>query len=482
MASVQTLPSEILSAIFQFALGQPPLRLRTPELLDQHRARIHTLIEISLVCREWRSTVLGDGTLWATLPIDTSRTDCQQSTTIIMERSKRAMLDVSIVCDDDLDSPHEALFSEISKNIARIKSLHLHATSLEILRNLSVPAPRLETLNILIAEQPAELGFLFDGNLPALRSLTLAGLPSWPPGLFSNLRDLRLILPPSHPTVRVSLLVDVMSRSPNIEEIKMCAFLSMVDDSPPSSLARLPNLQKFMMRDCDSAMVLSHTVIPATAYLKIVTDNCAMGATMGIPSRDCHILCSVPEDISTTGFLTESVMIVMQQDHKVGFAVGFYRSRSSQPSLRIFDQSGSVDSELFARRSIEVLANRSHNFRNIKYLSLALSASATAPWSVLLCGFKQLERLGVIALHAPSILSTLMDIDEGGLPICPALKRVDVREKRDGHAVIFDKDDMVDFFVARKILNCVAIEVNVYGSGGRKWKCGNFGDRTVVRC
>jgi len=480
MASVQMLPSEILSTIFRLTLGRPSLRLRAVELLAQHRARVYTLIKLSLVCREWRSIVLGDGTLWTTLPVDASRTDCQQSITIVLERSKQAMLDVSMVCDDDLDRPHEALLSEISKNIARIKSLHLHATSPKTLRNLSVPAPKLETLNILAAGQPTELGLLFGGNLPALRSLTLTGLPSWPLGLFSNLKDLRLVLPPSHPTVRVSSLIDVMSRSPGIEEIKMTAFLSIIDDSPPSSVAHLPNLRKFTMRDCDSATVFSHTAISATADIKVIMDHRRMRDTMGIPSHGCHILRSAPEDMSTMGFLAESTMFVLQQSREIKFGMGFYRSRSSRPSFRVLDRSTSVD--LFARQSLEALATNPQYFRNIKDLSIALSACTAVSWSAVLRGFKQLERLSMIALHVPSVLSTLMVTDEDDLPICPSLKRVDVRERCNGRAVVLDGDDMVDFFVARKILNCAAVEVNIHGSGGRKWKCGSSGDRIVVGC
>jgi len=363
MASVQTIPLEVLSAIFRLTLDHSLLQLHTAQLLVQYRAHIRMLLKISLVCRKWRNTVLDDGTLWTTLPVHMSRIDCQESTATILDRSKHAMLDVSVVCDGDPDSLHEAIFSKISQNFDRIKSLHFATTSSLTLHNLAVPAPRLETLSIFTTEQPVELGFLFGGKLPVLRSLALGGLPSWPSGLFSNLKDLCLVLPPSHPTVQVSSLIDVMSRSPGIEQIKMVAFLSIIDDSPPSSLVRLLNLQKFTMHDCDSATVLSHTIIPATANIKIIMNHRRMRATMRIPSRDCHILCSVPEDISTMGFLTESTVLVLQQDHKVGFGVGFYRTRSSQPSLRIFNRSTSVD--LFAIQSIEVLANRLHHSRGI---------------------------------------------------------------------------------------------------------------------
>ena len=467
MASVETLPSEVLSAIFRFTLGQLPRRSYIVQLLAHHRARIHTLTKLSLVCKRWRTTALGDGTLWTTLPIDTSRADCQQSTTTVLERSKQAMLDVSIICDDSSATPHEALFSEISKNISRVKSLHFSTTVPEMLRNLSVSAPNLQVLEIFTVQQPADLGFLFGGDLPALLSLVLGGLTSWPLGLFSNLKDLCLILPPSHPTVNVSSLIDLMSGSPGIEEINMSGFLSMVDDSPPSSLVRLPNLRKFTMRDCDSATVLSRTVIPATADVKIVMHHCRMGATMGILSRDYHILRSVPEEISTMGFLTKSTTLVLQQDHKIGFGIGFYLSRSSQPSLRIVNRSASTGA--FARRSIEALAEHPHHFRNVKDLSVALSSGGMVPWSTLLRGIERIERLSVIALHAPSLLSALVVIGEDSRPVCPVLKELHIREKGDGCAVTLDRDDVINFFAARRALGCAASKVVVSGSGGRTW-------------
>ena len=480
MASVQTVPLEILSTIFRFTVDQPSTQLHTAQMLTQYRNRICTLVKLSLVCRKWRSTALCDGTLWATLPVHTSRADCQESTTTVLERSKHAMLDVSIVCDDVFDSPCEDILLKISKNFDRIRSLHFATTSPGTLRSLSVPATKLEVLEIFSAEQPTELGFLFGGNLPALRSLVLAGLPSWPLGLFANLKDLCLILPPSHPTVKVSSLIDVMSGSPNIEQIKMSAFLSMVDDSPPSALVRLPHLQKFMMHDCDSAMVLSHTIIPASADIKVVIDHRRMRETMHISSRDCHILSSVPEDMSAMESLRESTMLVLRQDQRVGFGIGFYRSRSPQPSLRILDRSASIG--LFARRSIEVLASRSHHFRNIKDLSIALSVGTTVPWLRLLRGFGRLERLSVVAFHASPILSALTFAGQENRPICPALRRLDIYEKGDSHAFAFDREVMVEFFMARVVLRCAVAEVTIHRPGKRKtWKCRAFGGREVVR-
>lgn len=425
--------------------------------------------------------MLGDGTLWTAVPVDLSRTDCQQSTTTILERSKQAKLDVSMVCDDALDFLQEDLFLEMSKNIHRIKSLRLSTASPEILRNLSVSAPNLQTLEIFTARKPGELGFLFGGNLPVLRSLVLGGLPSWPAGLFLNLKNLCLILPPSHPTVNMSSLIDIMSGSPGIEQIKMSGFLSVVDDSPPSSLVRLHKLRKFVMRDCDSATVLSHTIIPATADIKVVIHHCRMRTTMAIPSRDCHILCSVPEDMSTMGFFRESTVFVLQQDHKVGFGIGFYRSRSSHPSLRIMDHSSSVGS--FARRSIEVLAERPHYFRNVKNISIALSTGGIVPWSTLLRSFEQLEQLSMIALHASSLLSALAVVGGDSRPICPSLKQLHIRERDDGHAVALDGDDVINFFAARRVLGCVAAEVVIHGSGGRRWwTCVGSGSWAVENC
>lgn len=479
MASVQAIPPEILSAIFRFTIGQLPSQSHTAQLLTQHRDRIHALVQLSLVCREWRSTVLGDGTLWATLPVQTSRIDCQESTTTILERSKNAILDVSVICDDDLDPPYKTIFSEISKNFHRVKSLHCTTTSPEMLHNLSIPAPKLETLEILATNHPAELGLLFGGKLPALRSLVLAGLLSWPLGLLSNLKYLCLVLPPSHPTVKVSSLIDLMSGSPNIERIKMLAFLCMVDDTPPSTLVRLPHLQKFTMRDCNSATVLSHTIIPATANIKIVIDHRKMKAVMRIPSRDCHIFSSVPEDMSTMEFLTESAMFVLQESRGAGFGIGFYRSHFSQPSLRILDRSASVDS--FVRRSIEVLASRPHRFRNVKELSIALSTGTAVPWWRLLQGFDQLERLSAVAFHASSILYALMVTDQENRPICPTLRRLDINEKGDGHVIALDREGMVEFFTARTVLRCAATEVAIHRPDESKtWKCGAFGDQTIV--
>lgn len=478
MTSIHVIPPEVLSTIFRLALGQPPLRPDTIELLAHHRTRIRALVQLSLVCQKWRSVAVGDGTLWTMLPVHTSRPDCQELTRAVLKRSKHAMLDVSVVCVDDLDSSREAIFSKISRNFHRIRSFHLVSTSSTTLRHLSSPASKLEELNIFIAEQPAELESLFGGNLPALRSLTLAGFPSWPLGLFSNLKDLRLVLPPSHPTVMVSTLIDVMSRSPGIEQMDISAFLSMIDDSSPSCLVHVPNLRKLTLRDCDSATILSHTVIPTMANVKIVMDHRRMKNRMHIASRDCHILCSIPEDMSTLKFLGGSTVLVLQQDRKIGFGVGFFRSRSSQASLRILDRSASVKS--FARQSVEALANRSHRFGSIEELCITLFPGTVASWSTILYRFKRIQRLSMVALHAPSILSALMVAGEHGLPVCPSIRQLTIYEKDDDHAVALDNDDVVRFLAVRKRLDCAATEVNIYWPRGRKrWRRGDEGTLVV---
>ena len=479
MASAQAAPSELLSSIFKFALDQPPSRLRTSQLLAQHRARVGMLVKLSLVCKKWQSTVLGDGTLWETLPVHMSRADCQESTMTVLERSKRTMLDVSIIWEDDLNSPCEAIFSKISKNFDRIKSLHFVTASLGTLHNLCTPAPNLEMLEIFTAEQPTELEFLFGGNLPALQSLALAGLPSWPLGLFSNLKDLCLVLPPSNPTVKVSSLIDIMSRSPGLKQIKMSGFLSLDHDSPPSSLVCLPNLRKLTMHDCDSVTVLSHMIIPGAANIKIIINHRRMRTAMHLPSCNCHILSSVPENMSTLGFLTESAMFVLRQNREAGFGIGFYQSRSSLPSLRVLDLSASISP--FARQSIEVLASHQQHFRNIKDLSIVLSAGAAVRWSRLLHGFRRLERLSVAAHHASSILSALVVLGQDGRPICPALRQLDIHEKG-CDTIALDRERMVEFFTARTVLHCSTAEVTIHWSGGRKtWKCRALGGRTVVK-
>lgn len=86
----------------------------------------------------------------------------------------------------------------------------------------------------------------------------------------------------------------------------------------------------------------------------------------------------------------------------------------------------------------------------------------------------------MIVLHASSLLSALMVISEDGRPICPALKQVDIHERGDGHVVVLDRDDMIDFFAAQRFLDCAALEVKICGSGGdRSWKCRGSSGSTV---
>ena len=165
---------------------------------------------------------------------------------------------------------------------------------------------------------------------------------------------------------------------------------------------------------------------------------------MHVPSHDCHVLYLVPEDMSTMGFSMESTMFVLEQDHKIGFGIGFYRSRSSRPSLRILDRQ---TSDSFARRSLEVLASRPHHFRNMTDLSIILSASTEVPWL-----FRATRTVEHGHGSRPLNILCLDGCRRGQAPhlSCPqAFKHLRERQWLCGRLW---QDDMVAFSVARRLL------------------------------
>ena len=128
MTTILEFPSELLCAIFRAAQGRDLLS-RPSTSLSCYRSRLRILVALSLVCRGWRKVALEYGVLWSSVPVDTSRPDCLESASTILERSSGAELELSVylvASSGVLDCTHTIL-SALRHHGARIRSLHLDA-------------------------------------------------------------------------------------------------------------------------------------------------------------------------------------------------------------------------------------------------------------------------------------------------------------------------------------------------------------------
>ncbi|KAF8555387.1 hypothetical protein OG21DRAFT_1496338 [Imleria badia] len=164
---IHLLPTEILEAIFIHCAcdyyGLVTLVYRVS------RPTAPSWVNVSYVCRHWRSVALNCPTLWTYLSTTSPRW-----TEAFLCRSKQASLKVVV----HVNSKNEVsrFMEKVVKHSERIQELlvHLSTGHHEFLSKLSSPAPRLQRLEITMDNLPWEGSYVpFNGDTPALRTLYL---------------------------------------------------------------------------------------------------------------------------------------------------------------------------------------------------------------------------------------------------------------------------------------------------------------------
>jgi len=422
---VDHFPSEILSAIF-LLVKQLASSVHHRSGVARVNTEIKTLTELSGVCRSWRQVVLGDGTLWTDVPIDTARPDCTELLRSVLRRSKQST--VSVTASIFLSTTDQGTIKEVMKIVAesssRIGSLVLDIDSAFLLGEWTPPAPALRRLRINNRGPCSTLTTMFGGQIPQLESLTLSGFTRCPAGFLGSLKYLSLKLPPAHPPVLTTRVVDLLAAAPNIETLSLTSFLFMIEDSPPSLKATLPRLRNALLRRCDNISILPHIVIPEEAELHISVDHRTLGLGIGSHPADRHILLALPPSLEKHLPLPTSPKLIIEIDDTLGgFAIALANIGSTNLRFKMSECSGQVPLD-FVRRSLEAIPCHTYlkTARNI-----IVSIPPTVPgivWPSLLNKFTLVTQLSVRALPAEVVLDALMRTDGDGLPVCPSLKRV----------------------------------------------------------
>ena len=467
MPPVEALPPELLGAVFQRLveniLGNNPVTFS--QLLLYHQARLRALVTISLVCRRWYTLVSGDGTLWAHIPIDTSRHDCWKSTKCLLIRSKRTALDVSVVLEDSHVLSAAAIMA-LGVHYARIRSLYLTTDSYTKIFDEQEPATEMRTLAVFNRSKLYSSVARFGGTFPNLRSLTLHGFSSWPSNRFINLKHLKLKSISSLRSVKLSRITGLLKESPDLETLYLSSFLVIVDDSTPTDIVHLRSLQGVSLRLCDSAMILSHLIIPRTSTLDIIMDYRRLQETKLMLPRESHIISSLPPVLSNMHFIGETVKLVLEQDRpQGGFGLALSFPDAETPSLVIVDGSSSI--ERFIERSLVAISSHSY-FEIIRSVTLALSPSIPISWPNLFGRFNQLLELNAAARNGLGVLTALMHLRDDGTPFCSSLSRIRFFEQKTGVSSIFDHRLLQLLSDFRASFRCAPTKITVHDVNGHR--------------
>lgn len=418
-------PPEVLCAFFVL-IKQFVSSKRHRSGAARVNAEIKALIELSGVCRHWRRVILGDGTLWTNIPVDTARPGCGKLLRSTLERSKQST--VSVNASVFLSTTNEEMIEDVLKVIAgsssRIGELVLETDSSPFLERWTFPATVLRKLRISNRGPCAPLTTMFGDQVPQLESLTLSGFTVCPAAFLGGLKHLTLKLPPTYTPVFMTTVVDLLAAAPNVESLSLTSFLPVLDSCPPSFKVTLPQLRDALLRRCDAVSILQHLVVPKEAELHISVDHRTLGLGVDLRAADSHILLALPPSPEADTFLPRSPKLVIETNETLsGFAVALTDAGSTRPHLKISECSGRIPLD-FVRRSLEAISSHAY-FKTAK--NVTLSVPPTIPgilWSSWFEKFALATQLGVRALPAEVVFCALMRTDEGGLPVCPRLKHV----------------------------------------------------------
>lgn len=423
--TVNDLPPEILSAFFVLVKRLAPGERRSS--VARVTAEVKALIELSRVCQRWRQVILGDGTLWTDVPVDAAKSCCENLLRTVLERSKQS--NISVIASLMLSTTNQATVTGamgvIANSSNRIEDLTLDIDSTLPLEGCSSPAPALRKLRINNRGPCAHLSMMFSGHIPQLESLTLSGFTRCPAGFLGNLKRLVLKLPLTHPPILMAAIVTLLEAAPKIESLSLVSFISVIDDPSLSRKAVLPQLRSAFLRNCDAVSILPRIAMPEEVELHISMDHRTFEILGVAPlPADNHILFAFPSSLEAHLFLPTSPKLTIELNETLsGFAIAVSSVGSSNPRLKISDCSGRVKLD-FVRRSLEAISHH-------PYLKTARSVAISIPptvsgvlWSSWLGNFSFATQLSVRALPPDVVLPALMRTDEGGLPVCPSLKRV----------------------------------------------------------
>ena len=269
---VNRLPPEILSRVLEF---------RTPEW---------DLVTATHVCQYWRSTLTSTPSLWSCFQFQSSH-DLDRTLTYL-ERSKSALIDLSI----NIDSPRDSeVLNCIAPHIARTRSLiirgshDVHTASLLFCN----PAPSLQNLEIHTFEGFVRLPDNFLGQqAPSLRSVSFSGIcPTFEsPFPLPNLTELYLYMPEGTGPLRMSGLFRFLSDSPLLQRICINIPSQTVQDVSLDQVVSLESLVE-LSYTCNSAgRVLSCLRLPHLKQFRVSSSLGQMQKLADILPRDGRAL------------------------------------------------------------------------------------------------------------------------------------------------------------------------------------------------
>ena len=439
MAVIQDFSTELLYTVFQMVQARDQ-RLRPSGSLRCCRSRLRSLTILSLVCKSWRGVILEYGTLWASIPVDTSIPGYLESTSTMLKRSNGAELELSVYLDVNLDGPDRTrgVVRIFTHGGARIRSLHLITDSRHISKR---------------GLQLSEIAANAIASISEFIRPELHPTAQHPTNLFRGLSDLSLSLPSSAVIVNLSLILNFIVSCPELEYLRLASFLLINEDCASTSSVRMPNLLRLSLRRCDSAIILSHFVTPKTSSIDIVMNPRRTHSSLAHP----HILTAFPHLPTNIHALEETTKLTLEEDEiKGGFCLSLSPLSSRTPPLVIINRSPT--SKRFIPRSLSAIAVHSY-FGGIKFFTFSYSLRVPTSWPIVLSRLSLLSELDTSTQHATDAVCALIHPRFDGSPLCPSLERITFRTRSGRGGPRIDHVLLDAFHQFRVELHCATVRI-----------------------
>ncbi|KAF9022822.1 hypothetical protein BDZ89DRAFT_1137117 [Hymenopellis radicata] len=232
-------------------------------------------MSMRLVCRHWNDIISLSTHLWNVV-------DIAHFPTKSISKSLFSPLVVYWGRNGTSDFDCGEGFALLKPHIARMRELRLNlyrGSPMDILQELSLRAPLLESLSIYLLRDVTAIGdvlpsFLFDGHMPRLKKLTLEHFSKWPHHNLSGLTHVCLQRQQPHSRPTTGAFLDFLEGCPDLEELilyKAGPTLEMEPAVDAGRIVALPRLRELGWGGLDNLAsaerLLRHLSLPKETRL-----------------------------------------------------------------------------------------------------------------------------------------------------------------------------------------------------------------------
>ena len=415
---------EILCSIFSFSRSNLQPHLGS---FDVHRQNL-SILRLTAVCRHWRLVAIDHAILWRNVAFTTSALPTIDCATTFLQRSKGTSLYVHIW---DIPKPGRLpshvpprgalahLLSLISSQRNRIVLLEVIEPSARLLDAFQGPAENISQL-IVQGRTPRKHSDPFSAKLPNVQQITLIGPTPCRLGSLTSLTQVTIHSGPKK--WNIDAFLDCVDGCSSLRSLSVIRYLGFRPGRDSTRTVSLPSLVNIRLDTCDTATILGHLNLPATASVSVCIN------VEHISNNFDNIFSCMPSEIDRISFLQNTRLLTIVFDKAHGdFHISGFDGATPVFFLQVCGPLTRLGGE-WVHRSFAAAANVLP-FCGITSLTLA-TESAHVPWESWLCQSGHLSTLDVRCADLGGLAAALKHM-RGDVLLCHTLRNLSIEVPHD---------------------------------------------------